>query len=129
MSWQQTSDGGLDGAQASAIGSQAGAFLITTVRAEVDGARMDPIDVLISANHSSVYAVAAMQGPLRAYLATAWGTAGHASGKKIVSYPSLAEARTAAAELIQQHLAGQGSALPYMRLGRYTTDSPEGAGA
>lgn len=126
MSWEQTATGGIEAAQANAIGEQAGEFLTTTIHAEVDGARIDPIDVLLSANHGSIYAVAALQGPLRAYLATAWGTAGHASGKKIVSYPSLAEARAAAADVIQQHLGGKGGAQPYIQIGRYT---PEGAGA
>lgn len=128
MSWQQATEGDSGAGQTSVTGSQVGAFLTSSVHAEVDGAHIDPIDVLLSANGGSVYAVAAVQGPLRAYLATAWGTAGHAGSKKIVSYPSLAEARAAAAEVVRQRLAGEGGGQQYAQIGRYTADSAAGAG-
>ncbi len=74
---------------------QAAAFLAAAVRAEVDNARIGAVRVLGSTDGGHVYAGAVVTGPLRVYVATAWGAAGHASGKKIVSYPDAAAAQAA----------------------------------
>lgn len=86
---------------------QVAAFLAAAVHAEVDNARMSAVRVLGTDDGSHVYAGAVVTGPLRAYVATAWGAAGHASGKKIVSYPD-ATAAQAALDAALAHQATQG---------------------
>jgi hypothetical protein len=121
MAWQGSAVAGIDQELAASAGTQAGTFLIAAVKAEVDDATIGPIAVLMDPHSpgQAVYAVATVVGPLRAYLATAWGRAGHVSGKQIVSHPTLAEAQAAEDTLVQQRLTGQSSERTYMQIGTY----------
>lgn len=80
---------------AQAIVRQAAAFLGASVHDEVDDARIGVVRVLGTADGSRVYAGALVTGPLRSYVATAWGPAGHITSKKIVSYGDAAAAQAA----------------------------------
>ncbi len=81
--------------QAGDTAQQAATFLTHAVHSEVDGAQVGPVRVLRSDDGQHVYAAAVVHGPLRAYLATAWGAAGGVSRKEIVSYPDPAAAQAA----------------------------------
>ncbi len=74
---------------------QAASFLAASVAAEIDGARVGAVRVLATLDGGRVYAGAVVTGPLRAYVATASGPAGHAARKYIVSYPDAAGAQVA----------------------------------
>lgn len=80
---------------AGATTQQAAAFLAQAVHAEVDAAQVGPVRVLHAGDGSRVYAVALVRGPLRSYVATAWGPAGSAGHRGIVSYPDPAAAQAA----------------------------------
>ena len=122
MGWQPADVVGIDPDLATSAGTQAGTFLTEAIHAEVDGARIDPIQVLMdpSSAGSAVYAVTAVVGPLRCYLATAWGRAGHVTSKQIVSHGSIEESRQAATDLVQQRLSGHGSPRTYVQIGVFT---------
>ena len=77
------------------MAQQAASFLAQAVHAEVDAAQVGPVRVLQGGGGSRVYAAAVVRGPLRSYVATAWGPAGSAGRKEIVSYPDPAAAQTA----------------------------------
>jgi hypothetical protein len=97
---------------------QATAFLSASVHAEVDNARLGVVRVLGTADGSHVYAGTVVTGPLRAYVATAWGPAGHVTGKKIVSYADEAAAQ-AALDATLAHQTAQG----YELLGTVDADA------
>lgn len=122
MSWQSAAGSAIDAAQAERAGAQAGAFLAQAIRAEVDGARIDPIQVLLDPGSpaGAVYAVAAVAGPLRNYLATAWGGAGHVASKQIVAHGTIEECRRAAQEVIRQRASGHGSPRAYILIGTWS---------
>ena len=121
MAWQGSVAAGIDQELAASAGTQAGTFLIAAVKAEVDDATIGPIAVLMDPHSPgpAVYAVATVVGPLRAYLATAWGRAGHVAAKQIVSHPTLSDAQAAEDTLVRQRLAGLGSERTYLQIGRY----------
>jgi hypothetical protein len=127
MAWQPNTESTVDMAQAETAGRQAGEYLICAVHAAVDGARIGPVQVLMDPQSSgkAVYAVAIVEGPLRGYLATAWGRAGHVANKQIVSHPNPVEAGQALSAIVRQHLAGQGSDRTYVQIGVF---HPEAAG-
>lgn len=84
-----------DGVATEQIARQAAAFLAAAVHGEVDDARVGATHVLATADRGHVYAVAVAQGPLRSYVATAWGPAGNANLRGIVAYPDVAAAQAA----------------------------------
>lgn len=131
MDWYPASTGGIDAAQAETAGTQAAQFLIEAVHAEVDGAQIDPVQVLMDAHSpgQAIYAAATVTGPLRAYLVTAWGRAGHVAGKQIVSYPSSGEAQQALSDTIHKHTTGQGSTRAYLPIGTYRPAAADEKGA
>ncbi|HZS89518.1 MAG TPA: hypothetical protein VFE42_18765 [Chloroflexota bacterium] len=94
-SWHAEAQTALDPATAAEIGYQAAAYLASAVHDEVDEAHVGQVRILVSPDGSRIYAAAAVRGPLRMYLATAWGPAGHVSHKEIASYPTLPEAEAA----------------------------------
>lgn len=80
---------------AEAMARQASSFLGASVHDEIDGARVDVTRVMATVDGGHVYAGAVVVGPLRAYVATVSGSAGHVAHKYIVSYPDVDSARTA----------------------------------
>jgi hypothetical protein len=119
MSWHEAS-GGQGGAGAVAVA----VFLTKSVHDEVDGAQVGEVTVLSReaqpGPHTALYALAVVRGPLRSYVATAWGPAGHPSGKRIVSYPTPQEAQAAFDVLVAQRTAHGGSQAGYRVAGTYT---------
>jgi hypothetical protein len=105
--WHPEAQTALDPATAAQVGRQAAAYLASAVHDEVNEARVGQSRILASPDGRRVYAAAAVQGPLRTYLATAWGPAGHISRKEIASYPSLPEAE-AARDAALAHQMAQG---------------------
>jgi hypothetical protein len=124
MGWQPRTDGGVEAVAAERAGTQAGTFLTEAVHSEVDSAVLDPVEVLMDphAPGMAVYAMAAVQGPLRAYLATAWGRAEHVASRHIVSYLGIDLAREALRSTRAERLAGQGSERRYEPIGIFTPD-------
>lgn len=97
---------------AEGMARQAASFLAATVHDEIDGARVGSTRILLSDDRANVYAGAVVSGPLRIYVATAWGASGHAAHKHIVSYPDAAAAQAALdATLSRQQAQG------YVQLG------------
>ena len=90
-----TDSGRATGQPSGGVAQQAAAFLTHAVHGEVDGAQVGPVRVLGSGDGQHVYAAAVVRGPLRSYLATAWGAAGSVNRKEIVSYPDPAAAQAA----------------------------------
>jgi len=88
---------------------QAASFLAASVAGEIDGARVGVTHVLATPDAGRVYACAVVAGPVRAYLATASGPAGHATRKYIVSYPDAAGAGAALDALLTKQ-KGEGYA-------------------
>lgn len=88
---------------------QAASFLAASVAGEIDGARVGVTHVLATPDAGRVYACAVVAGPVRAYLATASGPAGHATRKYIVSYPDVAGAGAALDALLTKQ-KGEGYA-------------------
>jgi hypothetical protein len=125
MGWQPVPDSGVGPDEAARAGMQAGTFLVQTVHGEVDKAVLDPVEVLMDPHSPgmAVYALSAVQGPLRAYLATAWGRAEHVAAKQIVSYPSIEQARQALGTVRAQRMAGHGSDRSYVAIGTYRPDA------
>jgi hypothetical protein len=125
MGWQPAPGSSAGADEEARAGVQAGMFLIQAVHDEVDGAVLDPVEVLMDSQSPdmAVYALAAVQGPLRAYLATAWGRAEHVAAKQIVSYPSIEQARQALGTVRAQRLAGHGSDRSYVEIGTYQQDA------
>jgi hypothetical protein len=105
--WHPEAQTALDPATAAQIGRQAAAYLASAVHGEVNDAHVGLVRILASPDGHRVYAAAAVRGPLRMYLATAWGPAGHTSRKEIASYPTLPEAE-AAREAALGHQIKQG---------------------
>lgn len=123
MGWQPVSPSSVDSALAETAGVQAGAFLIDAIQAEVDGALIDPVQVLLDPHSPTraVYAITAVAGPLRNYLATAWGSSGHVANKQIVAHGTIEESRQAAVDLITERLAGTGSPRRYEKIGCFSS--------
>lgn len=90
---------------AEGIARQAASFLAATVHNEVDDAHVGSTRVLVSGDGASVYAGAVVSGPLRIYVATAWGPSGHAGHKRIVSYPDTSAAQTALDDILSRQQA------------------------
>jgi hypothetical protein len=125
MGWQPAPDSGVDADEAARAGVQAGTFLSQVVHGEIDGAVLDPVEVLLDPRSPgmAVYALSAVQGPLRAYLATAWGRAEHVATKQIVSYPSIEQARQALGTVRAHRMAGHGSDRTYIPVGTFQPDA------
>lgn len=121
MGWQPRAGSDVEAAAAARAGTQAGTFLAQAVRDEVDGAVLDPVEVLMDPRspEMAIYALVAVQGPLRAYLATAWGRAEQVANRHIVSYPGIDQARQALQTVRAQRLAGQGSERRYVPIGAF----------
>lgn len=90
---------------AEGMARQAASFLASTVHDEVDDARVGPTRILLSGDGANVYAGAVVSGPLRIYVATAWGPSGHAGHKRIVSYPDTAAAQAALDTILSRQQA------------------------
>jgi len=123
MSWQPAATASSALPDAAAEATAAAAFLVGAVHADVDGAGIGPVTVLAKetvGGPTALYAVAVVQGPLRAYLATAWGPVGRVHGKRIVSYPTPSAAQDAFAALLAGRTAPIGGQGSYHVLGLYT---------
>jgi hypothetical protein len=98
----------------------AATYLIHAVHDEVDNAQVGPVTVLGRAGEGGpLYAAAAVRGPLRAYLATAWGAAGAMHGKRIVSYHTPEAAEAALRDVLAERTAASGARDGYQVLGTY----------
>jgi hypothetical protein len=122
MTWQAAAGSGVDAAQAERAGTQAGTFLARAIHAEVDGARIDSVQILMNATASThaVYGVTAVAGPLRNYVATAWGGAGRVASKEIVAHGTIEECRVVAQALIRERSTGHGSTRAYTLIGAWS---------
>jgi hypothetical protein len=122
MGWLAASGSGVDAEQAARAGTQAGTFLAEAIHAEVDGAQIDPIQVLMDPGSpaQAVYAVTAVAGPLRNYLATAWGGSEHVASKEIVAHGTIEECRQAVQDVVGQRTSGHGSPRTYVLIGTWS---------
>ena len=123
MSWQPEATASSTLPDAEAQATAAVTFLIGAVHGEVDSAEIGPITVLAretAGSPAALYAVAVAQGPLRAYLVTAWGPVGRVHGKRIVSYPTPGAAHDAFAVLLAERTTPMGNQGSYHVVGVYT---------
>jgi len=105
--WRPDAGSAIAAAAAETIARQASSFLGASVHDEIDGARVGATRIMATADGGHVYAGAVVAGPLRAYLVTVSGPAGHAAHKYIVSYADVAGAQAALdAELARQERQG-----------------------